>query len=100
MVNQKAIALVFAPIAVAAAFATAAPGSADPGCGPGMSVINASCPFAENVYDAYYSVPEIDTQVQAFSPVTGITYTMTCVRGGPTVTCTGGDNAVVTFPFN
>ncbi|MGK2880811.1 MAG: hypothetical protein ACSLE6_08450 [Mycobacterium sp.] len=98
--NEKVFVLFVAPVAAAAALATAAPSSAQPDCGSGISVINASCPFAQNVYDAYWSVPEWDTQVQAHSPVTGMTYTMTCVRGGPTISCSGGDNAVVTFPVD
>lgn len=98
--NQTVFAVTVASMSVAAALATAGPSSAAPHCGNAISVINASCPFAQNVYDAYYSVPEIDAQVQAYSPVTGVTYTMTCVRSGPSVTCSGGDNAVVSFPFH
>lgn len=55
-----------------------------------------SCPFAEEVRLAYAQQPARDRAVvvDAFSPVTGITYTMTC-QGGRLVTCTGGNNAVV-----
>lgn len=98
--TTKTFAVAIASAAAATALVTAAPSSAAPDCGAGISGINASCEFAHNVYDAYYSVPEIDVQVQAYSPVTGVTYTMTCMRSGPTVTCSGGDNAVVTFPFH
>ncbi len=55
-----------------------------------------SCEFAASVRSAYLSSggnggPMI---IDAYSPVTGTTYTMSC-SGGPVVTCTGGNNAVV-----
>jgi hypothetical protein len=55
-----------------------------------------SCPFALNVA-ADYSGAGVD---DAYSPVTGLEYTMYC-NGGEgaldTVTCTGGNNALVDF---
>ncbi|WP_425310098.1 hypothetical protein AADG42_15605 [Ammonicoccus fulvus] len=55
-----------------------------------------SCPFAESVRAAYgmQSVRDSVVTVQAWSPVTGKNYTMTC-SGSGLVTCTGGTNAVV-----
>ena len=55
-----------------------------------------SCPFALNVA-ANYTGAGAD---YAYSPVTGLNYTMIC-NGGEgaldTVTCTGGNNALVDF---
>lgn len=55
-----------------------------------------SCPFAEAVRDAVNSssggFPRI---IRAYSPVTKRYYDMDCVGGGPVVTCTGGNDAVV-----
>ncbi|WP_441963372.1 peptidoglycan-binding domain-containing protein [Mycolicibacterium houstonense] len=59
-----------------------------------------SCPFAQNVRQEYFAVPGDSVQINVFSPVTHQTYTMACVREGNTVTCRGGNNAVVQFPFN
>lgn len=55
-----------------------------------------SCPFAEEVRLAYSQQPVRDRAVvvDAYSPVTGVSYTMTC-QPGRLATCTGGDNAVV-----
>ena len=67
-------------------------------CGGGVfAAPNTSCPFAQNVHDAYFDVPGDSVEVDAYSPVTGQTYTMNCVRTGDTVTCRGGNQAVVTF---
>jgi hypothetical protein len=55
-----------------------------------------SCPFALNV-EANYTGAGAD---YAYSPVTGQSYTMNCDGGAgalDTVTCTGGDNALVEF---
>lgn len=55
-----------------------------------------SCPFAEEVRLAYGQQPvrDLAVVVDAYSPVTGVTYTMTC-QPGRLVNCTGGNNAVV-----
>jgi hypothetical protein len=67
-------------------------------CGGGvLAGENTSCPFAKNVHEAYFSVPGDSVEVEAYSPVTGKTYTMSCVRTGDRVTCRGGNNAVVRF---
>lgn len=72
----------------------------DLGAGPysaaavGSSVT--SCEFAEVVWSQYVGSGGTGQArtVNAYSPVTGRNYTMSC-SGGPVVTCTGGDNAVV-----
>lgn len=51
-----------------------------------------SCPFARDVADKWKSSG--DTVIEAHSPVTGVTYTMTCTGSEPVV-CRGGNNAVV-----
>jgi hypothetical protein len=58
-----------------------------------------SCPFAEHVEAAYWANGGVSgAAVPAYSPVTGITYSMYCTEAGGTVTCTGGNDAVVEFP--
>lgn len=55
-----------------------------------------SCEFAEEVRQSYGANPVRNATViiPAYSPVTGVTYDMTC-GGDRLVTCTGGNNAVV-----
>jgi hypothetical protein len=68
-------------------------------CGNDILVSSStSCPFAKNVREEYFSVPGDSVEIDVFSPVTEKTYTMSCVRNGDSVTCRGGNNAVVTFP--
>lgn len=58
-----------------------------------------SCPFASNVRDAfvdhYRKTDQLSGTVEATSPTTGETYTMSCRDNGTYVTCTGGNNARV-----
>ncbi len=57
-----------------------------------------SCAFAEEVRRAYAaSGPPVPRPrvVVAFSPVTGLTYTMLCTAGAGLVRCSGGNDAVV-----
>lgn len=56
-----------------------------------------SCPFAKNVREAYFEVPGDSVEIEVHSPVTDKTYTMACVRAGDSVTCRGGNHAVVKF---
>ncbi len=56
-----------------------------------------SCPFAKNVRDAYFAVPGDSVEIDVHSPATGKTYAMACVRTGDSVTCRGGNQAVVRF---
>jgi hypothetical protein len=69
-------------------------------CGGGLRAgPNTSCPFAANVRDAYNEAPGARATVRVFSPVTGQTYTMTCGPAGAGVTCSGGNNASVTWSY-
>lgn len=63
--------------------------------GIGSSVT--SCEFAQSVRTAYLAAgPKGESRtVRAFSPVTGETYTMSCVPESGIVVCRGGNNAVV-----
>ena len=59
-------------------------------CGGDLAVgPNTSCGFAQNVEQAYDQTSGGDQTVTAFSPATGITYTINCSGGSPHV-CTGG----------
>ena len=68
-------------------------------CGDGIYAgANTSCAFAMNVVGEYGSNPGAST-INAYSPVTGQFYTMSCgtaANGGHV--CTGGNNAAVYFP--
>jgi hypothetical protein len=67
-------------------------------CGGGVFAgPNTSCPFALNTRDAYYEAPGSHATVRVFSPVTDTTYTMTCAPSGSGTTCSGANNASVTF---
>ena len=58
-----------------------------------------SCQFAAEVEAAYWANGGISgSTVSAYSPVTGTTYSMDCTEAVGTVTCTGGNDAVVEFP--
>ena len=80
--------------------AAAAPSTASSGrdCGSGLFAgPNTSCEFAGNVRDAYNEAPGARASVRVFSPVTGETYTMNCSPSGDGVTCSGANDASVTF---
>jgi serine/threonine kinase PknH len=65
-------------------------------CSKGLWVnSDTTCPFAENTRSAYAEANGAE-KIQVYSPVTGLTYEMTCT-GSPLVTCTGGDHAAVHF---
>lgn len=55
--------------------------------------------FALNVRDAfvryYLDTGQLNGQVRATSPATGLTYDVDCVDNGNFVTCTAGENAVI-----
>jgi hypothetical protein len=74
-----------------------APSPTGGSCGGELSVnANTSCPFAENVEQAYYAeVGSGPGEVVAYSPVTNRTYVMSC--SGSPHECTGGDDAAVFF---
>jgi serine/threonine-protein kinase len=54
-----------------------------------------TCPFAENTRSAY-AESNGSRELQVYSPVTGLTYDMTCTGSSPVV-CRGGNNAAVYF---
>jgi serine/threonine protein kinase len=63
-----------------------------------------SCPFAENVFVAYWEEYEAIGEspvlyVDAYSDETGESYGMECVDYADFVECTGGTEALVTFPL-
>lgn len=65
-------------------------------CGDGLSVgPNTTCAFARVVRAEYRRTGA--SVIEAYSPVTGQTYRMSCTAGSPHV-CTGGNNASVYFP--
>jgi peptidoglycan hydrolase-like protein with peptidoglycan-binding domain len=73
-------------------------GGGEKHCGNGIFAgSKTSCEFARNVRERYFSVPGDSVEIDVYSPVTGKTYTMNCVRTDNRVTCRGGNEAVVTF---
>jgi hypothetical protein len=69
-------------------------------CGDGLYAgPNTSCPFAANVRRAYYEAPGASATVAVYSPVTGETYSMSCAPAGSGVTCSGGNDASVTWTY-
>jgi hypothetical protein len=89
-------------------------GSAEPTPEPSTSLqscdqnISASsvttCPFAESVFVAYWEDYEsygeqAETYITAYSSATDETYGMTCTFDGDSVSCSGGNEAFVTFPM-
>jgi serine/threonine protein kinase len=66
-------------------------------CGGDLSVgPDTSCAFAHNVEQAYDESSGGETDVTAYSPTTGQTYTMHCTAELPHI-CTGGKGAAVYF---
>ena len=71
-------------------------GSTD--CGSGIYAgPNTSCAFAQNVHDAWLAAPGATNTLQVYSPVTHQTYTMNCAPAGSGITCSGGNNASVSW---
>src|SRR4051794_23777412 len=67
-------------------------------CGGGVFAgPNTTRAFALNVRDAYDEAPGSSATVRVFSPVTSQTYTMSCAPSGSGITCSGGNDASVTF---
>jgi hypothetical protein len=67
-------------------------------CGDGVFAgPNTSCPFAFNTRDAYNDAPGSSATVRVYSPVMDTTYTMSCAPSGSGITCSGANNASVTF---
>jgi len=84
------------PATTPAVVPSAGGSSGETNCGGELAVgPNTTCAFAENVRSAYEgSGPGT---VMAYSPVTNRSYAVTC-SDGPSVVCTGGDDASVYFP--
>lgn len=84
---------------------SSAPSGALTSCDQNISVNEAtSCPFAENVFVAYWEEYEDSgeqpyTYVSAFSPTTNESYGMECALESDVVSCSGGNGAFVTFPM-
>ena len=74
-------------------YAPAAPALTN--CGGVYAGPNTSCPFAVNVEQTWLTSGAADT-FSVYSPVTGLSYVMTCGGIDPTV-CTGGNTALVEF---
>lgn len=67
-------------------------------CGGGLFAgPNTTCAFAENVRQAWAEAPGVANTIEVFSPATGQTYTMNCRPAGDAITCSGGNNASVSF---
>jgi hypothetical protein len=77
---------------------SSAPASRTTDCGGGVIAgPNTSCSFAQNVRDAWLDAPGTTNTVRVFSPVTNETYTMSCSPSGRGVSCSGANDASVTF---
>lgn len=80
-------------------------GAATESCDQNISVNSVtSCPFAENVFVSYWQEYEAVGEspylfVEAYSETTGETYGMDCYDEADFVECTGGTEALVTFPM-
>jgi hypothetical protein len=77
---------------------TPPPASSGTSCGDGVFAgPNTSCAFAMNVRAAWNDAPGTVNTVRVHSPITGQTYTMNCAPSGRGITCSGANNASVTF---
>jgi serine/threonine protein kinase len=80
--------------------AVATPAQATSSCGGDLSVgARTTCGFAENVEQAYDATSGGPQTVDAYSPATGVTYTINCTGGTPHV-CTGGTTNDSSLSFN
>lgn len=67
-------------------------------CGGGLRAgPNTSCAFSANVRAAWGDAPGTTNTVRVYSPTTGQSYTMNCAPAGSGTTCSGGNNASVSF---
>jgi serine/threonine-protein kinase len=80
-------------------------GAATISCDPNIYVNEVtSCPFAENVFEAYADEYQSYGEsgyyyVEAYSEDTGKSFGMDCYNDSDFVECTGGKDALVTFPM-
>lgn len=87
------------PTATVTSTTTTALSSSSTPCGSGLVAgPNTSCSFAAQVQQAWEAAPGEVATVSAYSPVTNQTYTMSCAPAGSGITCSGANNASVTFP--
>lgn len=77
--------------------ATPPPGAVSCGAGVSAGTSVTSCSFAQAVRDEYLrtGVKGQSRVISAYSPVTGMSYVMSCGPEGGVVACRGGNNAVV-----
>ena len=77
--------------------ATPPPGAVSCGAGVSAGTSVTSCSFAQAVRDEYLrtGVQGQSRVISAYSPVTGMSYVMSCGPEGGVVACRGGNNAVV-----
>jgi hypothetical protein len=67
-------------------------------CGDGVYAgPSTSCAFAFNVRQAWQDAPGMTNSVTVYSPTTGAEYQMSCAPSGSAISCSGGNNASVTF---
>ncbi len=67
-------------------------------CGGGLHAgPNTTCAFAQNVRSAWAAAPGSTNTLRVYSPVTGQTYTMNCAPAGGGITCSGANNASVSW---
>jgi hypothetical protein len=67
-------------------------------CGDGVYAgPNTSCSFANNVRQAWYDAPGMTNSVTVYSPTTGRDYEMNCAPTGVAISCSGGNDASMTF---
>jgi hypothetical protein len=67
-------------------------------CGGGLHAgPNTTCAFALNVRRAWLEAPGTTNTLRVYSPVTGQTYTMSCAPAGGGITCSGANNASVSW---
>jgi hypothetical protein len=78
--------------------ASASPLASGRDCGAGLHAgPNTTCEFAQNVREAWAAAPGLANTIQVYSPATGQTYTMNCAPAGTGITCSGGNNASVSW---
>jgi hypothetical protein len=60
--------------------------------------VTTTCPFAQNVFWAYWTNGESSRPFQVWSPAVRTSFGVTCKSGRAQVVCTTSDKAAVTFP--
>jgi hypothetical protein len=83
------LAVIAAPTAMADAFC----GKSSRGASVYAGNSGTSCEFAMNTAEAYHAYGKGSQPFDVYSPVTGLTYTMTCTEAGSV--CQGANDALV-----